>query len=410
MTRRVVITGAGAVSPFGPSLEIFWEGVLSGKIVLEAGWAGLHTDLQDFPVGVVAAEEAAAHWGLDPRAMRRLDPVSILALCAAKEAIENAGLEGSCEGTETGVVLGIGYGATTTHIATHSTLAASGASRLSPFTIPASMPNAASCNLSLEFGLKGPSWTVSTACASGLDAIGQGMWLVRNGVVDRALVGGAEAIVDDMGLGGMAAAKALAKSGDGDPAVLCPFDRDRSGTAVGEGAAVFVIEAEEVAEAREAPVRGQVCGYGASADAHHITAPDPSGGGAEVSMRKALVDCSRQPGDIGAVYAHGTGTPLNDKMEGEAVLRVFGEKLPLVTSTKGQYGHAMGASGPLNVALALRGLESALVPATHPCPDPDPECGIVPVRDEAATLEHRMAMVNAFGFGGHNASLIVSKE
>ena len=410
MSRRVVITGAGVITPFGPSLDAFWEGVLSGKVALRVGLESLHSDLRDFPAGAVSLEDAAASCGLDPHQVRRLDPVSILALCAAREAVAHAGLETPLEDVPTGVVLGVGYGATTTHLATHATLAGKGPGRLSPFTIPASMPNAAACNLSLSLGSRGPSWTVSTACASGLDAMGQGMWLVRNGVVDRVLVGGSEAIVDDMGLGGMAAAKALARAEEGDPEVLRPFDLARKGTAVGEGAGIFVLEAEEVAEKRNAPVRGRLAGYGASADAHHITAPDPSGSGAESSMKNALQDGQLLPGEIVAIYAHGTGTPLNDKMEGEAVLRVFGETPPLVTSTKGQYGHAMGASGPLHAALALRGLEQGVVPATHPCPDPDPDCGIVPVLGGPASCSGGSAMVNAFGFGGHNASLILSRD
>ncbi len=413
MTEAACITGVGAVTPLGPDLESSWRALLAGEMALRSGVADVAEALMGYPVGLAQLAAATEREGFLKPELRRLDPVSVQALCAAAEAIRDAGLETPLDDARTAVILGVGYGATTTHMTTVRQIDAGRATRLSPFTIPASMPNAAACNVSLKFGARGPSWTSSTACASGLDAMGMGLWLLQSGQAERVLVGGSEAIADSMGIGGMAAARALKPVDESGGPVLKPFDKTRAATAVGEGAAVFVLETPELAAKRGATTLGKLAGYGCGADAHHITAPRPDGAGAEEVMRLALTQANLTPADADAVFAHGTGTQLNDAMEGQAIARIFskddGTQGVHVVSTKGQYGHAMGASGPLNAAFALRALQENVVPANMPCAEPDPECGITPVLGQPLLAPLRAVLVNAFGFGGHNASIVLTQ-
>jgi len=394
----IVLTGAGAVTPLGPDLPSSWEALLRGDCALAPAGERLAPGLGDFAIAPARLAEAVAREGLSPRELRRLDPVAQMALCAAAEAARAADWEG---GAEDGVLLGIGYGATATHLATAAKLAEGRAARLSPFTIPASMPNAAASELAIRRGLGGPAWTVGTACASGLDALGQAWLLLRAGVAPRFWCGGSEHITDDWGVGGMAAAKALGSE-------LRPFDIRRKGTAVGSGAALFLMETASAAAARGATPLAVVRGYGCSADAHHITAPDPSGGGAARAMTAALAAAGMQPQEVRGIFAHGTGTPLNDAMEVAAMDSVFAGAIPPFTSTKGQYGHAMGASGALHTAFALTALRDHVLPPTLGCEQPDPALAQAPLLPgEDGTLAGPV-MINAFGFGGHNASLLLA--
>ncbi|MHC4822721.1 MAG: beta-ketoacyl-[acyl-carrier-protein] synthase family protein [Planctomycetota bacterium] len=413
--RKVVVRGVGAVTPLGADLASSWSALLRGEMALRvggggaAGAAALSGPLQDYPLGRALLEEAVAREQLSPKELRRLDPVVQLALCASREAMGAAGQADDLDPARFGVVMGVGYGSTTTHLQTMDKLQAGKSDRLSPFTIPASMPNAAASQLAMAFGARGPALTVGTACASGSDAVGMAWQMLQGGTVDRVLCGGAEWIGDDMGVGGMAAAKALAKvdAGDGDTTVLRPFDVDRKGTAVGTGAAMFVLEAVE--DPTSIPAGSVLLlGYGCTSDAHHITAPLPDGSGAEAAMRIALQAAQLEPSAIQAIYTHGTGTPLNDAMEAQAIARLF-DPPPPITSTKAQYGHAMGASGAINLAFAVATARDGQFPATQGCANPDPE---LPIRaylpgDPAPQITGPI-LVNAFGFGGHNASLVVS--
>ena len=407
------VVGAGALTPLGVDLPTSWRALLAGEVGLRAGLARLDPALQKYPVGESPLADALEREELAPSAMRKLDRNAQAALAAAGEALRDAGLPERVDDARTGIVLGVGYGASGTHLDSVGRIRDGRAARMSPFTIPASMPNAAAAQLALRHGLRGPALTIGTACASGTDAVGVAKMLLASGVVDRVLTGGVEMIDDDLGVGGMAAARALSPVGeDGNPQVLRPFDRARAGTAVGTGAALFVLETRASAEARGATIRGVLAGYGASADAHHITAPQPEGAGAEAAMRAALADAATAgltPDQVGAIFAHGTGTLLNDRMEGQAVARVYAGKPPLLTSTKGQYGHAMGASGAINLAFALHALADGQVPATLPCDDPDPDCGVTPVLGGPHAVALQACMVNAFGFGGHNASLLLRR-
>ena len=406
------IVGAGAVTPLGADLPSSWRALLAGEVALRAGLERLDPALRDYPIGEAQLAPALEREGIAAVALRKLDRVTQAALAAAGEALRDAGLPERLDDARTGVVLGIGYGASGTHLESVARIHEGRAARLSPYTIPASMPNASAAQLALRHGLRGPALTIGTACAAGTDAVGIALLLLRSGVCDRVLTGGAEMIDDDLGVGGMAAARALARVGDdGDVRVLRPFDRARGGTAVGTGAALFVLETEAAAAARGARVRARIAGYGCAADAHHITAPEPEGAGAEAAMRAALADAGGSLAEqVGAVFAHGTGTPLNDRMEGLALRRVFGAQMPAVTSTKGQYGHAMGASGAFHLGFALHAMESGIVPATLPCDDPDPDCAVTPVTGAHHRAPLAACLVNAFGFGGHDASLLVLRD
>lgn len=401
------ITGLGVISPLGPDLETSWSSLLQGTVALRTVNEGLAECLQDYPVGPAQLDPALDRAQIDRRLRRRMDRMTIQAMAAAQEALDDARLQVSeQQARRAAVVMGVGFGAAKTHLYIASMCLQDKADRMSPFAIPAGMPNSAACNVSLANGTMGPTWTVATACAAGLDATGIALMLLRSGAADVVVTGGTESIVDDVGLGGMGAAKALSRIDGEDPAVLRPFCRRRRGTAVGEGVAVLVLETPEHAEARGAKVRALLTGYGSGSDSFHITQPRPDGTGAMAVMEASLASAELQPSAIDAIFAHGTGTPLNDAMEGKAVRKLFGDPAPLVTSTKGQYGHAMGASGPFHLAFAVKAMEDSVVPATVTCQDPDPECEIVPVL-ENTPKEVRAAMVNAFGFGGHNASLVL---
>lgn len=403
------ITGLGAVTPLGADAGTSWRELLSGRLALRTGAHGIAATLADYPVGAACLEEAVAREGMDRRALRRLDPISVQALVAAAEAVRDAGLKPPLDRSRAAVVMGVGFGAAKSHYYIASMCIRDSAHRMSPFAIPSAMPNSAAANVCLAYGVRGPSLTVATACAAGLDATGLALWLIQSGQADLVLAGGTENIADDIGVGGMGAARALARAEDGDVGVLRPFDRRRKGTVVGEGAAILVLESPEHAAARGARVRARLLGYGNGSDAYHITQPRPDGSGAAEVMRRALAAARLAPEQVDAVFAHGTGTPLNDVMEGRALAAVFGERLPLVTSPKAQFGHAMGASGPINLVFAVHALEEQLVPATVTCTEPDPECLVEPVREEPREARLGHVMVNAFGFGGHNGSLVLGR-
>ncbi len=411
-SRSACITGLGAVTPLGRDLPSSWEALLAGRVALELDAPGLAPELGRYPVGRVPLEEALEGSSVDRRLARRMDPMTVQLLVAAAEALRDAGLEAplgqSLSGSRVGVVLGVGWGAARTLQTMGGAVAAGRAHRLGPFSIPASMPNSAASNLAILQEARGPAWTVCTACAAGLDACGIALGLIQSGQCDLVLTGGTEHIAWDLGVGGMAAARALAPARNGDVRTLKPFDRRREGTAVGEGAAVLVLESEAHATARGASLRGRALGYGAGGDGFHITQPRPDGSGAREVMEAALRNAGREPVEVGAIYAHGTGTPLNDAMEARAIAELFeGTGLPAVTSTKGQHGHAMGASGPLHAVFALCGAAEGRVAPTLTCEEPDPELPFEPVRGGPAALERPLVLVNAFGFGGHNASLLL---
>lgn len=399
------ITGIGLVTSLGSDVASCWRELLAGTIGLEMGAALKAEGLEAYPTGRARLEPALERLGMTSRALRRLDPVTIQALAATQEAVADAALETPVADGRVAVVVGTGIGGAKSYYKAAVHVFEGHPNRMSPFTIPGLMVNAPACNISLTYQTRGPAWSTSTACASGLDAIGIGLGLVKNEQADVVFIGGSEAIADDVGVGGMGAARALAKAKNGDLRVLRPFDKARAGTVVGEGSGMMVVESPEFAARRNAPVKALLCGYGAGSDGYHITQPRPDGSGALEVMRLALENGGLAPADLDVIYAHGTGTPLNDVMEGKAIRTLCGEPGPVVTSTKGQYGHTMGASGAINCVFAVKSILEKTVPPTVPCDDPDPECIITPLRGAPKKMEVRALLVNAFGFGGHNASI-----
>lgn len=417
---RVVITGLGAVTPAGRTAADTFAAVLAGRPA-----AGPITawDTTGHPV-TFAAEVA----GFDPapvvdaRDARRMDRVSQLGLVAADEALALAGLGRPASGAvphggtrrdaevdpaRVAVVIGSGVGGIVTLEDQIETRVTRGVHRVGPLLIPMMMANATAGLVALRHGFRGAALSVATACASGANSIGEAADMIRAGRVDVVVAGGAEASITPTAMAAFARMAALSGRNDDPAAASRPFDRDRDGFVMGEGAGVVVLESAEHAARRGATVLGEVLGYGATCDAHHITAPDPDGGGAIACMRHALADAGLTPEAITQVNAHGTSTPLNDAAESSAMTAVFGPNGPPVTSTKGVTGHLVGAAGAVEAVLALLSAAAGTVPPVANLVDPD-VTGIDLVRDEPRAVARGPVLSNSFGFGGHNASLVLA--
>ena len=411
MSRRVVVTGMSVITALGSEVSEFWERLCAGK----SGVGRLERfDCSDFKVnfgGEVKDFRPEDHF--DSKEAKRLDRFSQFALASAQKAIQQSGIDFPTEPDpyRCGVIIGSGIGGLNEIEEQHAKLFDRGPSRVSPFMIPKLMVNAATGNISVQFGLKGPSSAVATACASASNAIGDAFRLIQHNVADVLVAGGSEAAITPMGLSGFARMGALSTRNDSPETASRPFDRDRDGFVLSEGAGVVVLEEYEHAKKRGAPILGEVLGYGVSSDGSHMTAPDPEGAGAGMSMRLALKDAKLGVGDIGYINAHGTSTPLGDKAETNAVKRVFEaeSKRVCVSSTKSQLGHLLGASGGVEFVVSLLTLIHQLVPPTINLETPDPDCDLDYVPNKARELRLSRVMSNSFGFGGHNACLIVGR-
>ena len=411
MSRRVVVTGMSVITALGSEVSEFWERLCAGK----SGVGRLERfDCSDFKVnfgGEVKDFRPEDHF--DSKEAKRLDRFSQFALASAQKAIQQSGIDFPNEPDpyRCGVIIGSGIGGLNEIEEQHAKLFDRGPSRVSPFMIPKLMVNAATGNISVQFGLKGPSSAVATACASASNAIGDAFRLIQHNVADVLVAGGSEAAITPMGLSGFARMGALSTRNDSPETASRPFDRDRDGFVLSEGAGVVVLEEYEHAKKRGAPILGEVLGYGVSSDGSHMTAPDPEGAGAGMSMRLALKDAKLGVGDIGYINAHGTSTPLGDKAETNAVKRVFEaeSKRVCVSSTKSQLGHLLGASGGVEFVVSLLTLIHQLVPPTINLETPDPDCDLDYVPNKARELRLSRVMSNSFGFGGHNACLIVGR-
>lgn len=390
--RRVAITGIGVISALGPGREAFFE-------ALNAGRCGIGPLQSVDTTGLKFANGAEVHnfdplnW-FDPKAALQLDRSVLFAGAAAAEAMDDASL--TVDPARTAVVTGCSIGGKTSEDATYRQLYAEGRTRFDPLTIPRIMTNASASWISMRYGITGPSYTVSTACASASHALGQAFWLVRSGVVDAAIAGGTEAPFAPGLLRAWESMRVVA------PDTCRPFSLDRRGLILGEGAALFVLETFESARARGARMWGEICGFGMSADAHHITMPSPAG--AARAMRAALADASLAPEQIGYINAHGTGTAANDVTETKAIREVF-ETPPAVSSTKSMHGHALGAAGALEAAATLHALHAGVLPPTVNYTAPDPACDLDVVPNVARRAELEAALSNSFAFGGLNAVL-----
>ena len=387
--RRIAVTGLGVVAPCGVGKEAFWSGLLGPGL---SGGAR-KTTIEDW--------DPAPYYD-SPKDARRADRVEQYATAAAVEAMEQAGRP-AADPWRIGTVFGTGVGGIQTLEEQIEVRLEKGERRVSPFLVPMMMANAAGASISMRFDLRGPNETICTACAAGTHAIGYAARLIAWGLADAVVTGGSEAAATPTSMAGFGNMTALSSSG-----VSRPFDTDRDGFVMGEGAAVLVLEEWEAAGARGAPILGEILGSGSNADAHHITAPAPGGVGAIGCMQLALADAGLQPDDIRHVNAHGTSTPLNDAAEAAAVLEVFGARAVPVTSTKGVTGHALGAAGALEAAAVLLSMHHRLLPPTANTKVVPDEFELDLVIGEPRPWEPGPAISNNFGFGGHNGSVVIA--
>jgi 3-oxoacyl-[acyl-carrier-protein] synthase II len=410
MKRRVVITGLGMVTPLGQEVGQVWDSILAGR-------SGIHRlsvidpapfkvqvagDIPDFDPGNY----------VDPKDLKRLDRFTLFAMVAGGKAIQDSQLDLSSEDAfRCGVILGSGIGGLSEIEIQVERLLHKGPDRVSPLTIPKLMLNAAGGNLSIRYGLRGPNYTVATACASATNAMGDALKTIQYDDADVVVTGGTEAAITAMGLSAFQNMRALADRNDEPQLASRPFDLDRNGFVLSEGAGILIFEELEHAQRRGAKIYAEVLGYGASGDAGHITQPDPEGTGAARAMRNAIRDAKLAPEAIDYINAHGTSTPLGDKAETQAMKSVYGQHAYelAVSSTKGHLGHSLGASGGIEMILTTLAVHHDVVPPTINLVTPDPECDLNYTPNVPASRVIRTAMNNSFGFGGHNASIICGK-
>lgn len=401
----VAATGLGLVTPAGIGVEASWDGVLRGVSAAATNpvLAGIPVDFSCAVAGFDATEL------LGRKLSRRLDRFVQLALVAAREAVADSGLDpAGWDGARVGVVLGTGMGGAATWEEQHRKLLDAGPAKVSPLLIPMLVPNMAAGQLGMEFGARGPNLSVSTACATGATAIGVARDLLLSGACDIAVAGGTEAGLTPLSIAGFAQMGALSRRTDDPGRASRPFDVDRDGFVAGEGAGVVVLERVDDARARRARVHALVAGYGASADAHHATAPDPQGRGTSLALRTALADAGVGPSDVGHVNAHGTSTPLNDAAEARVVADVVGDHVS-VTSNKGVIGHTLGAAGAIEAALTMLTVARGVVPPTANLDSQDPEIDLDVVTKAPREEPVEVAVSDSFGFGGQNAVLVVTR-
>ena len=406
---RVAITGVGTITPAGDT-ETTLAAVLAARSAAAPITAWDPSD-QTVRFAAAAHDFDPSPW-VNPREARRIDRVSLLAIAAATEAVEQAGLaEATAAGTidpgRAAVVAGSGVGGIISLEDQVGTRIERGPDRVSPFLIPMMMPNATAGLLSIRYGFHGPSLCVATACASGANSIGEAAEMIRAGRADVALAGGAEASITPTAIAAFGRMGALSARNDDPASASRPFDRDRDGFVMGEGAGFLVLERWDHAVERGATIIGELAGYGATCDAGHITAPDADGAAAIACMQQALADAGLEAGAVGHVNAHGTSTPLNDAAEADALSKVFGDAGPPVTSTKGVTGHLVGAAGAVEAVLGLRCATDGTIPPVANLADPDVNPAVDLVRDQVREVPPGPVLSNSFGFGGHNATLVL---
>jgi len=404
VSKRIVITGMGAVTPVGIGVSNYWKGLIEGK-----GGVGPITkfDASDLTVQI-AAEVPGFHPEefMSKKLVNHTDPFTQFALAAAKEALEDITIDNP---ERTGIVMGSAVGGITTITQAQDNLTKTGNHRISPHFMPSILGNVTASRVAIEYGLKGPSLTVSTACSSGADAIGIASEKLMLGEADIMIGLGAECILRPLVIDGLSSARALSRNNDHPELASRPFDKDRDGFVIGEGAGVVVLETLEHAQQRGATIFGELIGYANIGSGYHITSPEPDGSSEIRCMQKALKMADLDPSDIDYINAHGTSTPVGDPIETHAVKSVFGDyskNIP-ISSTKGATGHLMGAGGITEMIACLKAIEEGIVPPTINLKNNDPKCDLDYVPQEARKVDVNIAMSNSFGFGGQNASLIV---
>jgi 3-oxoacyl-[acyl-carrier-protein] synthase II len=408
--KRVVITGMGCICPVGNDVASAWENILAGKSGVKA--VSLF-DSSEFKTRIAAeVKEFDAKELLGRQIARRYDRVSQFALVATQQAIEQSGLEITPENRDRiGVLIGSGIGGIGTLYENIVVFLERGPNRVSPFTVPMMLPDSASGLVAIQYGVRGPNMAIVTACATGTNSIGEAAEMIRRGTADVMLTGSTEAAITPITFAGMGVMGAISTRNEEPERASRPFDADRDGFIIGEGAGMMVIESLEHALARGAHILAEVSGYGVTNDAFHISAPSENGDGAALCMQLALEDGGLEPAAIGYINAHGTSTQLNDKNESLAIKSVFGQRahqIP-VSSTKSMTGHLMGAAGSVEAVFCTQIFQTDMLPPTINYETPDPECDLdyVPNQARAAHVDHIMS--NSFGFGGHNATLIFSR-
>lgn len=409
MNRRVVITGMGAITPIGNNVDTFWKNVKEKKV----GIAPITKfDATNFKTNLAAeVKEFDGKDYLDPKAVKRLDLFSQYAIVAAREAVKQSGLTITEENADRiGCIIGSGVGGIQTQEVDTKKLIEKGPRRVSPFMVPMFISNMAAGNVAIDQGLCGKCFAINTACATGTHCIGEAFRSIKYGEADAMLAGGSESAMASSGVAGFDSLNALSTSEDPKKASI-PFDKERDGFIVGEGAGVLVLEELEHAKARKATILAEIVGYGATCDAFHITCPKEDGSGSAKAMKLAMNEAGITTEDINSVNAHGTSTHLNDLTETKAIKSAFGDHASklAVNSTKSMIGHLLGAAGAVECIACVKEIEDQYVHATVGLNTPDPECDLDYVANEGRNIELNYVLSNSLGFGGHNASIIVKK-
>lgn len=408
--KRVVVTGIGAITPLGLNLQDTWANALKAKSAI-----GKITKFDTTGFDVSIAGEVK---GFNPdlyiekKEQKKMDAFIHYSIACTKMALEMAQLKIDEQiGLRTGTIIGVGIGGLPYIEEQFSRFKEKGPGRISPFFIPAVITNLAAGQVSIQFGSKGPNYSVTSACATGAHSIGEAVNYIRHGTCDVMIAGGAEATVCPLAIGGFASMKALSTRNDEPERASRPWDKDRDGFVLGEGAAILILESLEHAEKRGAPILCEVTGYGVSADAYHMTSPAPEGAGAVLAMNMALKDASLSGSDLNYINAHGTSTPVGDVLEVSAIKRVLGDhaKKIWVSSTKSMMGHGLGAAGAIESAFCIMAIKDQIVPPTINLDNPDPQCDLDFVPKEARQGKIQHALNNSFGFGGTNACVIFSR-
>ncbi len=409
MTRRVAVTGIGAVSALGPTAATTWEGLIAGR-------SGVH-EITAFDASAYSTRFAATldDWDptpwLDSKEARRMARFQQFAVVAAEEALADSGLvidESNAE--RVGVIVGSGIGGLGTMEDQHDILREKGPSRVSPFLVPMMIVDLAAGQISIRSGAKGVNYAPVSACATGNHSLGEAFEAIRRGSADAVIAGGFDCGVTPLGLAGFCAARALSTRNDDPVSASRPFDSGRDGFVMGEGGGILILEELEHAKARGAHIYAELVGYGATADAYHMTAPAPDGNGGRRAMLLALAQAGLAPADIGYINAHGTSTQLGDAAETGAIKAVFGADVPPVSSTKSMTGHLLGGAGALEAVACVLAIENGILPPTINYVDPDPACDLDYVPNVARTADVPAALSNSFGFGGHNACLVFARR
>ena len=410
MKRRVVITGVGVITPLGTGVQKTWEGLLEGR----SGIGKItHFDASELPVQIAGeVRDFNPEDYIEPKEIRKMDRFIHFALAASEMAINDSGLKITSENADrVGVIIGSGIGGLPKIEQYTLILHERGYRRVSPFFIPMNIINLAAGRVSIRFGAKGPNSAVVTACSSGSHAIGDAFKIIQRGDADSMIAGGSEAVICPLGIAGFAVMKALSKRNDEPEKASRPFDLERDGFVMAEGAGIVVLESLESALNRGAEIYAEVVGYGMTGDAYHITAPSPDGEGAARCMKMALDDAGVSPEEVNYINAHGTSTKFNDELETMAIKTVFGEQAYriAVSSTKSMTGHLLGAAGGVEAIICAMAIKNDVVPPTINLENPDPQCDLDYVPNEKREMTVNYALSNSFGFGGTNACLLLKK-